>query len=61
MACVAGGQTGRGCLFRTPFLWLLSFGEAKESNINQKKEGALLTPSFKFRNKFISYPTTVWL
>ncbi len=34
-----------GCLFRTPFLWFISFGGAKEMNINQKKEGALLTPS----------------
>ena len=23
---------GPGCRFRAPFLWLLSFGEAKESN-----------------------------
>jgi len=33
-ACAAGGQTGRGCLFRAPFLWFISFGEAKEMNIN---------------------------
>jgi hypothetical protein len=31
---VAGVQTGCGCLFRTLFLWLLSFGGAKESNSN---------------------------
>jgi hypothetical protein len=30
---VAGGQTGWGWLFRALFLWLLSFGEAKESDI----------------------------
>jgi hypothetical protein len=24
--CVAGGQKGQGCLFRTPFLWFISFG-----------------------------------
>jgi hypothetical protein len=29
---VAGVQTASGCLFRTLFLWLLSFGDAKESN-----------------------------
>jgi hypothetical protein len=33
-ACAAGVQTGRGCLFRAPFLWFISFGEAKEMNIN---------------------------
>jgi len=38
-ACVAGGQTGRGCLFRTPFLWFISFGGAKEMNIIHKKRG----------------------
>jgi hypothetical protein len=27
------------CLFRPPFLWFISFGGAKEMNIN-KKEGA---------------------
>jgi hypothetical protein len=32
--CVAGAQTVCGCLFRTLFLWLLSFGGAKESNSN---------------------------
>jgi hypothetical protein len=31
-ACVAGGKKGQGCLFRTLFLWLLSFGGAKESD-----------------------------
>jgi hypothetical protein len=31
---VAGGQTASGCLFRTLFLWLLSFGVAKESDSN---------------------------
>jgi len=39
---VAGGQTGCGCLFRTPFLWFISFGGAKEMNIILKKKGALL-------------------
>jgi hypothetical protein len=33
MARVLGGQTGWGCLFRAPFLWFISFGEAKEMNI----------------------------
>jgi len=28
-----------GCLFRTLFLWLLSFGGAKESDIKLKKKG----------------------
>jgi hypothetical protein len=28
------GQKGQGCLFRAPFLWFVSFGEAKEMNIN---------------------------
>jgi hypothetical protein len=28
--CVAGAQKGQGCLFRTPFLWFISFGGAKE-------------------------------
>jgi len=39
-----------GCLFRTPFLWLLSFGGAKESdNYPKKREGALLRhPLFYF-------------
>jgi len=47
LACVAGGQTGWGCLFRTPFLWFVSFGGAKEMNIIQKKkEGALLRHPF---------------
>ncbi len=32
--CVAGVQTASGCLFRTPFLWLLSFGGSKESDSN---------------------------
>ncbi len=32
--CVAGGQTASGCLFRTLFLWLLSFGGSKESDSN---------------------------
>jgi hypothetical protein len=30
----AGGKKGQGCLFRTPLLWLLSFGGAKESDNN---------------------------
>jgi hypothetical protein len=37
MACVAGAQKGQGCLFRTPFLWFVSFGGAKEMNIILKK------------------------
>jgi len=38
-----------GCLFRPPFLWFISFGGAKEMNINQKREGAPFeTPSFLF-------------
>jgi len=28
-----------GCLFRTLFIWLLSFGGAKESDIKLKKKG----------------------
>ena len=31
--CAACGQTGRGCLFRPPFLWFITFGGAKEMNI----------------------------
>jgi hypothetical protein len=33
---VAGGQKGQGCLFRTPFLCFISFGEAKEMKILKK-------------------------
>ena len=44
MACAAGGQTGRGCLFRALFLWLLSFGGAKESNIKEGLFAALMIP-----------------
>jgi len=40
-ARVAGVQTGCGWLFRTPFLWFVSFGGAKEMNLIQKmKKGA---------------------
>ncbi|OFY64536.1 MAG: hypothetical protein A2Y71_11850 [Bacteroidetes bacterium RBG_13_42_15] len=47
-ACVAGGQTGRGCLFRPPFLWFISFGGAKEMNIIQKKGCPFETPSIYY-------------
>jgi hypothetical protein len=30
--CVAGAQTCSGCHFRRPFLWFVSFGQAKEMN-----------------------------
>ena len=57
--CVAGGQTGGGCLFRPPFLWFISFGGAKEpersgarrSQMNKnpkKKRVPSKTPSFLF-------------
>jgi len=36
--CVAGGQKGQGCLFRTLFLWLLFFGGAKESNKHESNK-----------------------
>jgi len=46
--CVAGGQTGCGCLFRALFLWLLSFERAKESDNKPKKDRGcpFETPSF---------------
>jgi len=41
MACVAGVQTGCGCLFRTPFLWFFGFAELRFAPVlleGQKKE-----------------------
>jgi hypothetical protein len=44
--CVAGGKKGQGCLFRTLFLWFVSFGGAKEMNLMQKERGCPFeTPS----------------
>ena len=40
-----------GCLFRTLFLWLLSFGGAKESDKKFKRGCPFETPSFKFKVK----------
>jgi len=42
MACVASAAKGQTYRFRPPFLWFISFGGAKEMNINLIKKGALL-------------------
>jgi len=42
--CVAGGQKGQGCLFRTPFSLVHFFWRSKRNEHNSRriKEGALL-------------------
>jgi hypothetical protein len=54
-ARVAGGQTGRGCLFRALFFGYFLFGEVKESNnyISDKSTTPPSGhPSFKRRGNF---------
>jgi len=36
MACVAGVQTGCGCLFRTPFLWFVLLEGQKNERNNER-------------------------
>jgi hypothetical protein len=47
MACVAGAAEGQTYRFRTPFLWFVSFGGAKEMNIHIKKKGCSLYDTLK--------------